>query len=290
MASSKVKNALASKANGNNIPEKQEPKTIKDWIKAMEPAIKKALPAVITPERFTRMALTAISVNPKLAECTPKSFMGSLMNAAQLGLEPNTPLGQAYLIPFKNKGILEVQFQIGYKGLIDLAYRSGEFANIYAKEVYKNDEFEYEFGLEPKLIHKPATTDRGEVITYYAVFKLTNGGFGFDVMSKEDITFHAKKYSQSFNSKYSPWTNNFDEMAKKTVLKKVLKYAPIKVEFVRQVTEDATIKSEIAEDMSEVQNETVFEAEYTVEDSEDEKEDQTENKENVDLTDTPFEQ
>lgn len=264
MASKNLKSQLATKAN-NQVTESNKPKTIKDWIKVMEPEIKKALPSVITPERFTRMALTAISVNPKLAECTPKSFMGALMNAAQLGLEPNTPLGQAYLIPFKNKGTLEVQFQVGYKGLIDLAYRSGEFANIYAKEVYENDEFEYEFGLEPNLVHKPATSNRGNVIAYYAVFKLVNGGFGFEVMSKEDIEAHAKKYSQSYNSKYSPWTNNFDEMAKKTVLKKVLKYAPIKVEFVRQVTEDGTIKSEIAEDMSEVQNENVFvEAEYEV--------------------------
>ena len=130
---SNLKNELAKKANNSVTDGNKEPQTIKDWIKVMEPAIKKALPSVITPERFTRMALTAISVNPKLAECTPKSFMGSLMNAAQLGLEPNTPLGQAYLIPYKNKGNMEVQFQIGYKGLIELAYRSGEFANIYAK-------------------------------------------------------------------------------------------------------------------------------------------------------------
>lgn len=264
MASEKVKNALANIANGEVS---KKPKTIKDWIKTMEPEIKKALPNVITPERFTRMALTAVSVNPKLAECTPRSFMGALMNAAQLGLEPNTPLGQAYLIPFKNKGVMEVQFQIGYKGLIDLAYRSGEFLSIYAKEVYENDEFEYEFGLEPKLIHKPATSNRGEVIAYYAVFKLVNGGFGFEVMSKDDIIAHAKKYSQNYDSKYSPWTNNFDEMAKKTVLKKVLKYAPIKVEFVRQLTEDETIKKELAEDMSEVQG---IEVEYEI------KEEQTE--------------
>lgn len=264
MASEKVKNALANIASGEVS---KKPKTIKDWIKTMEPEIKKALPNVITPERFTRMALTAVSVNPKLAECTPRSFMGALMNAAQLGLEPNTPLGQAYLIPFKNKGVMEVQFQIGYKGLIDLAYRSGEFLSIYAKEVYENDEFEYEFGLEPKLIHKPATSNRGEVIAYYAVFKLVNGGFGFEVMSKDDIIAHAKKYSQNYDSKYSPWTNNFDEMAKKTVLKKVLKYAPIKVEFVRQLTEDETIKKELAEDMSEVQG---IEVEYEI------KEEQTE--------------
>lgn len=287
MASDKVKNALSAKVN-NEVSSTKRPQTIKDWIKVMEPEIKKALPSVITPERFTRMALTAISVNPKLANCTPQSFMGALMNAAQLGLEPNTPLGQAYLIPFKNRGTLEVQFQLGYKGLIDLAHRSGEFTNIYAKEVYENDVFEYEFGLEPNLVHKPATKDRGNTIAYYAVFKLVNGGFGFEVMSKDDITNHARKYSQSFNSKYSPWTNNFDEMAKKTVLKKVLKYAPIKVEFVKQVTEDTTIKTELSGDMSEVQNENVFEVEYTVSDNE-EKLEEAEEIEQLDLTGTPFE-
>ncbi|SMB95494.1 recombination protein RecT [Desulfonispora thiosulfatigenes DSM 11270] len=255
-----VKNALANKAGA--VQTSKEPKNMKDWIKVMEPEIKKALPSVITPERFTRMALSAISVNPALAECTPKSFMGALMNAAQLGLEPNTPLGQAYLIPYRNKGVPEVQFQLGYKGMIDLAHRSGEFTNIYAKEVYENDVFEYEFGLEPNLVHKPASNNRGNTIAYYAVFKLVNGGFGFEVMSKDDITNHARKYSQGFNSKYSPWSNNFDEMAKKTVLKKVLKYAPIKVEFVKQVTEDGSIKTEISENMTEIQDENVFEVEY----------------------------
>lgn len=263
---SDLKNQLAGRAN-TNVAERKQPQSIKDWIKVMEPEIKKALPAVITPERFTRMAFTAISTNPKLAECTPQSFMGSLMNAAQLGLEPNTPLGQAYLIPYRNKGKMEVQFQIGYKGMIDLAHRSGEFANIYAQTVYENDTFEYELGLDPKLVHKPATSNRGEAIMYYAVFKLVNGGFGFEVMSKEDIQEHAKTYSQAYGSNYSPWAKNFDEMAKKTVLKKVLKYAPIKVEFVKEIAQDATIKTEINEDMAEVQSENVFDAEYVDEET-----------------------
>ena len=88
-------------------------KTIQQYIKSMEGEIKRALPSVITPERFTRMVLSALSTNPKLAACTPKSFLGAMMSAAQLGLEPNTPLGQAYLIPYRNKGVAEVQFQIG---------------------------------------------------------------------------------------------------------------------------------------------------------------------------------
>lgn len=247
-----VANKLAAKANNGTVTENKQPKNMKDWIVAMKPQIEAALPSVITTERFTRMALTAVSSNPKLANCTPKSFMGALMNAAQLGLEPNTPLGQAYLIPYKNKGVDEVQFQIGYKGLVELAHRSGEFKNIEARVVYENDEFEYEYGLEPKLVHRPAKSNRGKPIYYYAVFTLVNGGFGFEVMSKEDIDIHKNKYSQAAGSKYSPWNTAYDSMAKKTALKQVLKYAPIKTEFARKINEDETIKSEISNDMGDI--------------------------------------
>ena len=242
---------------------KSEKKTMQSYIKSMEGEIKKALPSVITPERFTRMVLSAISVNPKLAQCTPSSFLGAMMSAAQLGLEPNTPLGQAYLIPYKNKGVDEVQFQLGYKGLIDLAYRSGEVELVQAHIVYENDEFTLEYGLEPKLTHKPADRDRGEPIKVYAMFKTKSGGYGFDVMSMDDVRRHAEKYSQAYRSGFSPWKTNFEEMAKKTVLKRVLKYAPLKSDFVRAVVQDETIKSEISEDMYYVQNENTFEAEYT---------------------------
>lgn len=109
-----VKDALAEKTEGKGAVKLTKSMSIADMIKAMEPEVKKALPQVITPERFTRMALSALNTTPKLAECSQMSFLGALMNAAQLGLEPNTPLGQAYLIPYRNKGKLECQFQIGY--------------------------------------------------------------------------------------------------------------------------------------------------------------------------------
>ncbi len=90
-----------------------EKKSMQQYIKAMQGEIKKALPSVITPERFTRIVLSALSTNPKLASCTPQSFLGAMMSAAQLGVEPNTPLGQAYILPYKNKDVLEAQFQLG---------------------------------------------------------------------------------------------------------------------------------------------------------------------------------
>ena len=168
-------------------------------------------------------------------------------------------------MPYQNKGVLEAQFQLGYKGLIDLAYRSGEVEVVQAHIVYENDEFECEYGLEPKLTHKPADKDRGEPIKVYAVFKTKSGGYGFEVMSMEDVRIHAKKYSKSFNSSFSPWSTNFEEMAKKTVLKKVLKYAPLKSDFVRGITQDETIKSDVSDDMYSVPNEIVYEVDdYTV--------------------------
>ena len=273
-----IQNAVA-KNGGTAVSAAGNPqKTMRDLINRMSGEIAKALPSVMTPERFTRITLSALSNNPTLAECTPSSFMGAMMTAAQLGVEPNTPLGQAYLIPYKNnKKItdpdgktrwiqqLECQFQLGYKGMLDLAYRSGEISVIQAHTVHENDTFEVEFGLDAKLTHKPKMDgDRGKAIAYYAMFRTKDGGYGFEVMSVDDINEHARKFSKSFGN--GPWQTNFDEMAKKTVLKKVLKYAPLKSDFVRGISQDETIKTEISDDMSMVPS--VLEVEGEVVDSE----------------------
>lgn len=240
----KIKNAVATKQN-NAVATK---KTMKDYVQQMLDAgeLAKALPSVITPERFTRIVLSALSSTPELNNCSRESFLGAMMTSAQLGLEPNTPLGQAYLIPYNNrkKGVTECQFQLGYKGLIDLAYRSG-VKSIQVHEVYEGDTFECEYGLQPTLKHKPALTDRGKVIAYYAVFETAEGGTGFEIMSRDDILKHAKQYSKSFGS--GPWQTDFDAMAKKTVLKRVLKYAPLRTDFVRAVESDESVR-EIDED------------------------------------------
>ena len=250
---------IIKKTTGELAAKQGKPKTLNDYLKLMEPEIKKALPSVITPERFTRMTLTAIRSTPGLASCEPMSFLAAMMSAAQLGLEPNTPLGQAYLLPYKNnnKKITEVQFQIGYKGLIDLAYRSGEVEVVQAQCVYANDTFECEYGIEPKLRHIPADGERGDLTKVYAMFRTKSGGYGFEVMSVDDIRKHAQKYSKAYSSSYSPWKTSFEEMAKKTVLKRVLKYAPLKSDFVRSVVQDETVKGALSEDMYEVPAEQV---------------------------------
>uniref|UniRef100_UPI00405773AB recombinase RecT n=1 Tax=Acetatifactor sp. TaxID=1872090 RepID=UPI00405773AB len=256
-----VKSSLAKKAEQTGAVKLNKGMNIADMIKALEPEIKKALPSVITPERFTRMALSAINNTPKLAECTQMSFLAALMNAAQLGLEPNTPLGQAYLIPFNNKGVLECQFQLGYKGLINLAYRNDQLQTIQAQCVYVNDQFTYELGLDSKLYHKPAIGERGEMIAVYALFKLKNGGYGFEVMSKQDVDTYAQKYSKAISSSYSPWQTAYTEMAMKTAIKRVLRYAPLKTDFLRAVATDETIKDELSVDMTEINGQDIIDVE-----------------------------
>lgn len=239
--------------NGNNAVSKTQNNaakpTLKQWVAKMSDQIKNALPANITPERMMRIALTALSKDAKLANSTPESFMGALLTSAQLGLECNTPLGQAYLIPYQNKGVLETQFQLGYQGLIDLCYRTGQYKKIVARIVYEGDDFDYSYGLEEKLIHRPR--EKSDTPIYvYGLYELKNGASAFEVMSWEAVMNHAKKYSQSVKKGYmSPWSTDPESMAKKTVLKKVLKYAPKAVEIAEAVNGDsAIIKTNIIKD------------------------------------------
>jgi recombination protein RecT len=234
-----TKGAIATATN-TSVAKASKNMQMKDYIKSYEKEIAKALPSVITPERFARMATTAVTQNPALSTCTPQSFIGAMLTAAQLGLEPNTPLGQAYLIPYGST----CSFQLGYRGLIELAHRSGDIKSIEAHVVYANDDFDFEFGLEPKLQHKPAKSDRGDAAWVYAVYHTKDNGYGFEVMSVEDINRHKAKYSKAKNS---PWDTAWDEMAKKTVIKKVLKYAPLKTEFVRAMVSDETSTDAVIE-------------------------------------------
>lgn len=272
-ASTNTKGAIAK---ANNKPQAVQQKentplqTMNHYIKMYKNEIAKALPSVLTPERFARMATTAITKTPKLAECTVPSFIGALLTAAQLGLEPNTPLGQAYLIPYYNSKVkaYECQFQIGYKGMIDLCNRSGEIKNIEAHIVYENDEFDFEYGLESKLRHKPCMTNKGKAIWVYALYRLNNGGYGFEVMSVEEAMEHGRRYSKSFNN--SPWQTQPEEMMKKTVLKKVLKYAPVRSEFIRETVADESVQNMEKDDDGNINviqadyDETVIEETVTV--------------------------
>lgn len=208
-------------------PQQQNVKTIQSLMEQYKGEIAKALPKHMTADRMARVALTCLRVNPKLAECDPLSFMGAIIQASALGLEPGSQ-GHAYLIPFRNKkkGIVECQFIPGYRGLIDLARRSGQIESIAAHIVKENDHFDFEYGLNEKLIHKPARGDRGANVYVYAVAKLKGGGYQFEVMDMQQI--YAIRDRRPYEN--DVWKTDFDEMARKTAVRRIYKYLPTSVE------------------------------------------------------------
>lgn len=196
-----------------------------------------AMPAHLNKDRLLRVMITAIAANPKLLGCTVPSLLGSLMQLSTLGLEPNTVLGHAYLIPFRNnkRNVTEVQLIIGYKGLIDLARRSGNIVSIAAHEVCERDMFEFEYGLDEKLRHIPAGGDRGKVTHFYAVAKLEGGGYAFEVMTAADVE-KIRDGSQGRNN--DVWKTNFVEMGRKTLIRRISKYLPLTIELASAVALD----------------------------------------------------
>ena len=256
-----AKNALK---NTNNQAKKST--SIVDLINSpvMRKQFEKALPQYMTADKFVRVALTAINSNYKLAECTQESLLAAMMNSAQLGLEFNTPLGEAYLIPYKdrNTGITSCNFQIGYQGLLKLAYNTGNFKRITAREVRANEEFEIDYGTG-EISHKPCLTgNSGEVIGYYALYQTKDGGQDVFYFSKEDAEKYGRTFSKSFNK--GPWKTNFDSMAKKSALIQVLKYAPKATESNRLVTAIETDNSNIKSYKQDEEGSIFLDVDYEV--------------------------
>jgi len=199
--------------------------------------IAKMLPRHLNPERLLKVAQIAATTTPALLECEIPSLVGAIGQCAQMGLEPNTVLGHAYLVPFNTKRkrgnveewVKSVQVIIGYKGLIDLARRSGQIVSISAHEVCERDHFELVYGLDEKLNHTPAMGDRGDIIGFYSVAKLKDGGNAFEFMSLHQIQ-EIMAATQS-KGKYGPWKDHFVEMGRKTVIRRLAKYLPLSIEF-----------------------------------------------------------
>jgi recombination protein RecT len=192
--------------------------------------ISRALPKHLSIDRLIGIALTSISKTPKLLKCTRSSLLGSIIQAGKLGLNPDGVLGEAYLIPYfnKKKGVHECQFMTGYRGLISLAYRSNQVASIEARVVYEKDRFEYEYGLNSKLVHVPATGEHGELTHAYCVVKFQSGGSVFEVMTRDEIEL-IRLISKNKDGEI--WEKYYPEMAKKTVIRKTSKICPLSVDF-----------------------------------------------------------
>ncbi|HDR9400674.1 TPA: recombinase RecT [Burkholderia multivorans] len=216
--------------------------SVKQFFESQKATLAAVLPRHVSPDRMLKIALGALRTTPKLMECTVESLMGAVVQCSQLGLEPNTPLGHAYLIPFEKKKKVggewvtekvETQIVIGYKGLIDLARRSGQVVSIAAHAVHEHDHFDYAFGLDEKLEHKPAMSARGRVIAFYAVAKLVGGGHAFEVMSAEqvnEIRDASQNYKFARDKEKTVWGQHYEEMGRKTVLRRLFKYLPVSIE------------------------------------------------------------
>ncbi len=194
-----------------------------DLIERMRPEFAKVLPKWLTPERMARVVLTEFRKAPKLLDCNEMSVMKCAMQCAELGLEPGSAMSQAHLIPFGR----ECTLIIGFRGLLELARRSGQLQDIQTEVVCEHDEFDYELGMEPKLRHKPNLKERGKPILVYAVAHLKDGGTQSEVMTVEDVN-KIRDGSKNLGAD-SPWRLHWAAMARKTVLRRLCKYLPAAV-------------------------------------------------------------
>lgn len=194
--------------------------------------IASTLPPQVPPERFMRTALTAIRQSPQLVKCDRASLFGSIVTAAQLGLPLETALGIAYLVPYKNK----VTLIVGYRGLVELARRSGQLLSVEADVIYDTDEVTWQLGDDSRLtIDRDWDTPPGNVVGAYAVAKLKDGGVQRVVMTKAEIE-KIRKASPSGNS--PAWKDSYNEMAKKCALRRLCKLLPLSVDAQNAVAVD----------------------------------------------------
>lgn len=234
------------------VPAQQKVANVRAFLEKAKPQIAMALPKHMTPDRMLRVALTSILQNPKLLDCDQASLGGALVTCAQLGLEPDPLLGQAHLVPFRNKrrGVTEVVVIAGYRGLMKLARNSGEIATIDAHAVHAKDRFAYEYGLTPVLRHTPCQEpgDPGPETHYYAVATMKAGGGQFVVMTKGEVEIHRDRYATNVADD-SAWRTDFKAMALKTCIRQLAKFLPASPELQRAAMLDERAEAGIPQDL-----------------------------------------
>lgn len=223
---------------GTGVATQQKPATLMDFVVAFKDEIAQALPRQISADRMVRIVITALRRDANLRNCTKESFLGALMTAAQLGLEVNTPAGEAYLIAYKQ----ECTLVLGYQGIVKLFWQHPQAKHIDAQAVYDGDDFDYAYGLDPFLKHKPAPDGRrGDRVThYYAVATLQGGGSAFVVLSPDQV----KALRQG---KVGPKGDIADPMLwmeRKTALKQMLKLLPKTVELQAALVADENVRTD----------------------------------------------
>lgn len=225
----------------------QAPQNARSLLVKYKNEISKALPKHMSPDRMARIAVTEMRKNPKLLNGSAESLFGAIIQCAQLGLEPGGALGHVYLVPYGR----DIQVQIGFRGMIELGYRSGYLNTIYAAAAYEADEFSVELGTSPAITHIPALkpeSEKGALTFFYAVAD-TKGGKQFVYMSLEDVC----RIRDSGRFKNPIWAKHFVEMAKKTVIRRLFKIMPMSSErFERALELDNQIGEGIPQHNEEV--------------------------------------
>ncbi len=215
-------------------------KSLGEFLQKYEAQIMSLAPRHLDREKMLRIAQVAVTRNPKLLECSPLSILDCVIKAGQVGLELNGPLRQADMIPYYNSKTkkLEAQFQIRYGGLIDLAMRSDKISFVEANPVYEGDAFDFQYGSEAFLHHKPILKgDRGELLAAYCIIRFKDGALKFKVMNREDIE-KRRAVSKAAQSSSGPWVEWEAEMWQKTPTKAIISYTPISAEVSRAVHYD----------------------------------------------------
>ena len=223
--------------------------TLKDLLEQFKPQLLQVIPKHVSPERLMKTAMAAMSRTPKLLQCTQASVIKSIMTSAELGLDCSGTLGDAYLVPFKNKGTMEAQLIVGYRGLARLARQSGEIKRIEAELVYEKDHFVFSKGTDFKLEFSPRLDgDRGKFRGAYALAEFKDGGVQAEWMTLEDLN---KIKARSKAKDFGPWVTDEGEMRRKTVFRRLSKWLPLSA--------DSSFTAAVAAD-----NEGSIEAEFEV--------------------------
>lgn len=261
--------------------------TVYDFMEQKKDLIAASLPKSITPDRLIGVFTMILRSSPELAACSQGSLVSAIIQTVQYGLTPGN-IGHCHYVPFNNKQKdgsyrKEVQFILGYKGIVELVNRCGKAVILSTEVVYENDDFEYSLGLNPILNHVPTSGERGQIIGVYCVAKnLVANEKIFIYLKKEDID-KVRKSSKAGQSNYSPWSTWYEEMAKKTAIKRICKLLPISVDVQQKISSDETIKDKIDKDMATVPDNTNWDTEdvqdiETVPEEEKQEEPQTEKK------------
>lgn len=242
-------------ASGQIVPAEKALATVEDVLRKNAKRLAEALPRHIEPARFMRLVMSSIRRDRKLAACTISSLLSAMMEATTLGLEIGTGVGHCWILPFRNHGVLECHLLLGYKGLVELAYRSNKIALLRAAEVYEGDDFSYRYGTEPFLHHKHTPDTNWNIITHaYCMSRVREGDLTFEVMEKAEIEA-VRSRSRATDG---PWQTDPGMMSRKSVVKRTCKMLPCSAELGRALALDNDAEAGVSQ---------VFEREFNLDEA-----------------------